>query len=360
MNYPRTTRAATRLCLLAALLATARVTAQTAPAAPAKPAASGETITLAAFEVSTDRDVGYTASSALAGGRIDSLLKETPSAITVLTAEFLDDIGATTFGSAAEWAPNSIPVGEQSTTGDYSVNIRGVGNSFPSRNYFRWYVSSDNYNTERLEFARGPNSILFGDGNPGGINATFTKQALWVSRRSVQVRADSFGGYRASFDYNIPAGQRFAVRVNALVDTLKGWRDYDEPTRNSAHVATTFRVAKETQLRGEYEQGKYRRFSFASSFVDQSSNWNRAAIYDGVAAPSTTGTGVARFNSGAADDYLVYDPSQDSLGIVNWRGFFQTTGTGVRIIPDEPRSVPRFPTVPNREFSLQPPDAYVD
>jgi outer membrane receptor protein involved in Fe transport len=360
MNYPRTNRAAIWLCLVAAVLLISRASAQTAPAGAPRLADSGQTITLAAFEVSTDRDVGYTASSALAGGRIDTLLKETPSAITVLTAEFLEDIASTNIGTAADWAPNSIYTGEQSTTGDYSVNIRGVGNSFPSRNYFRWYVSSDSYNTERLEFARGPNSILFGDGNPGGINTTFTKQALFVSRRSVQLRADSFGGYRASFDYNIPAGQRFAVRINALADTLKGWRDYDEPTRHSAHLATTFRVAKETQLRGEYEQGKYRRFSFATSFVDQSSNWNRTASYNGVTAPSTTGTGVARYNSGAADDYLVYDPSQSALGIVNWRNFFQSTGTGLRIIPDEPRTVPRFPTVPNREFSLQPPDAYVD
>lgn len=335
--------------------------AQTAPTASKTPASDGsQAITLAAFEVSTDRDIGYTASSALAGGRIDTLLKETPSAITVLTAEFLQDIAATSIGSAAEWAPNSIPTGEQSTTGDYSVNVRGVGSSFPSRNYFRWYVSSDSYNTERLEFARGPNSILFGDGNPGGVNTTFTKQALFVPRRSVQVRADSFGGYRATFDYNIPANQRFAVRINALTDTLKGWRDYDEPTRHGAHLASTFRFLQDTQVRGEYEQGKYRRFSFATSFVDQSSNWNRTAVYNGVTAPSTTGTGVARYNSGANDDYLVYDPSQAGLGIVNWRGFFQSTGTGLRIIPDEPRTVPRFPSVPSREFSLQPPDAYVD
>jgi outer membrane receptor protein involved in Fe transport len=126
--------------ILLALLSGSAGFAQTAPAAPSAPADNGQTITLAAFEVSTARDVGYTASSALAGGRIDTLLKETPSAITILTAEFLDDIAATSIGTAAQWAPNSIPVGEQSTTGDYSVNNRGVGNSFPSRNYFRWYV----------------------------------------------------------------------------------------------------------------------------------------------------------------------------------------------------------------------------
>ena len=345
---------------LLAVLAATSASSQTAPTTTATAAQNEKAITLAAFEVSSDRDVGYTASSALAGGRIDSLLKETPSAITVLTAEFLEDVGATSFGSAAEWAPNAIPVGETATTGEYNVNLRGVGNSFPSRNYFRWYVSSDSFNTERLEFARGPNSILFGDGNPGGVNTTFTKQALFVPRRTVQVRADSSGGYRASFDLNVPAGNRFAVRVNALTDQLKGWRDYDEPFRYSTHVAATFKFAKETQIRGEYEQGNYRRFSFAQSFADQSSNWNRTAIYNGVTAPPTAGTGVARLNSGVNDDYLVLDPNQASLGIANWRGSFQTTGTGLRILPEGRPAVARFPAIPSREFSLQPPDAYGD
>ena len=353
----------TLACLLACLAAASSAFAQTAPApsrAVSGSADSNQAITLAAFEVSSDRDIGYTASSALAGGRIDTLLKETPSAISVLTAEFLADVGATTFGEAAMWAPNSIPAGDTTTTGDYNTNIRGVGNSFPSRNYFRWYVSSDSYNTERLEFARGPNSILFGDGNPGGINTTFTKQALWVPRRTVTLRADSYGGYRASFDYNLPVSDRFAIRVNALTDQLKGWRDYDEPFRYSSHIAATFKLAKETQLRGEYEQGNYRRFSFAQSFADQSANWNRTTIYNGVTAPSTSGTGVARFNSGVNDDYLVYDPSQPSLGIVNWRGSFQSTGTGLRILPEGRPAVARFPAIPSREFSLQPPDAYGD
>lgn len=360
LPYPRH---ADRRAALIALLVTSALAGQTAPtAAPTTPApaAGDKTITLAAFEVSTDRDVGYTASSALAGGRVDTLLKETPSAISVLTAEFLEDIAATSFGTAAQWAPNSIPVGDTATTGEYNTNIRGVGNSFPSRNYFRWYVSSDNYNTERLEFARGPNSILFGDGNPGGINTTFTKQALWVPRRTVQLRTDTYGGYRANFDYNVPAGNRFAVRVNALVDKLKGWRDYDEPFRYSTHVAATFKLAKETQIRGEYEQGNYRRFSFAQSFADQSSNWNRTTLYNGVTAPPTAGTGVARLNSGVNDDYLVLDPNQAALGIVNWRGSFQTTGTGLRILPEGRPAVARFPAIPSREFSLQPPDAYGD
>jgi outer membrane receptor protein involved in Fe transport len=361
MNYPCLNRRSSCLLVIPVMLLGSLAHAQTKPAAPTPVVTtSAAPITLSAFEVSTDRDVGYTASSALAGGRVDTLLKETPSAISVLTAEFLEDIGATSFGTAAEWAPNSIPVGDLATTGEHNTNIRGVGNSFPSRNYFRWYVSSDSYNTERLEFARGPNSILFGDGNPGGINTTFTKQALWVPRRTVQFRTDSYGGYRANFDYNLPVNQRFAIRINAVSDQLKGWRDYDEPFRYGTHIAATFKIARETQVRGEYEQGNYRRFSWAQSFRDQSSAWNRTTVYNGVTAPSTTGTGVARFNAGVNDDYLVYDPSQASLGIVNWRGFYQSTGTNLRLLPEGRPVINRFPALPSREFSLQPPNAYGD
>lgn len=79
-----------------------------------------------------------------------------------------------------------------------------------------------------------------------------------------------------------------------------------------------------------------------------------------MTAPSTSGTGVSRLNSGVNDDYLVYDPSQPSLGVQNWRGFFQSTGTGLRILPEGRPTVARFPSIPNREFSLQPPDAYVN
>lgn len=350
MTSVRPLSSATWLSALAALVA-APLSAQTVPE-------KESVITLSSFEVTSDRDVGYTASSALAGGRIDAPLKETPSAVTIMTREFLDDIAATSFSSAAEWAPNAIPVGDTGggAGGEHNVNMRGLGSSFPSRNYFRWYVSSDSYSTERLEFARGPNAILFGDANPGGVNTTWSKQALFVPKRSLQIRADSWGGYRASLDLNQPVGDRLAVRINILHDRLGGWRDYDDAQRDGRHIAATFRVSRNTQIRAEYEQGRYLRYAFAQSFTDQSSNWNRTTIYNGVTAPSTSGTGVARLNGTASNDYLVWDPNVGQ--VVNWRGFYQSTGTGLTLLP-EGRPITNFPSLPSLEYSQQPPDAFV-
>jgi hypothetical protein len=60
--------------------------AQTAPATPVRagtattPPPSSETILLSPFEVSTERDTGLVASSALAGGRLNLDLKDVPAA----------------------------------------------------------------------------------------------------------------------------------------------------------------------------------------------------------------------------------------------------------------------------------------
>lgn len=145
-----TSRLSTLRALLPALLATISLHAQTAPAASTRPV-DDTTIMLSPFEVRTDGDVGYTAASALAGGRTDTPLKLTPAAISVMTSQFLEDIGSTNFRTAGEWSLNWVPQLDVNTAvaGGFQINYRNMGASFASRNYFLWYIESDSYNTER-------------------------------------------------------------------------------------------------------------------------------------------------------------------------------------------------------------------
>src|SRR5690606_37742917 len=69
----------------------------------ATPPGEDETIELTPFNVNADRDVGYVATSSLAGSRLNTELKDTAAAISVLTSEFLSDIGATSLTEALEW-----------------------------------------------------------------------------------------------------------------------------------------------------------------------------------------------------------------------------------------------------------------
>jgi outer membrane receptor protein involved in Fe transport len=204
-----------RLALLACAGLLTGLVAQTAPAAKPAAPAEGETILLSPFEVRTEGDVGYTAASALAGGRTDAPLKLSSAAISVMTSQFLEDIGATNFRSAGEWALNWVPFPESNTSiaGGFSINYRNMGATFASRNYFLWYVESDSYNTERYEFARGPNGVLFGDAGAGGISTTWTKRPRFDrATNSLNTRVDSYGGYRSSIDLNRPLTKGFALR----------------------------------------------------------------------------------------------------------------------------------------------------
>ena len=85
------------LALIAAGATWPSLHAQTAaPASPvAKKQEAEEVLVLSPFEVKAEEDNGYVATETLAGTRIRTDLKDVASAISVVTKEFMRDIGAT-------------------------------------------------------------------------------------------------------------------------------------------------------------------------------------------------------------------------------------------------------------------------
>src|SRR5262245_57927245 len=254
----------TALAVLLALGAPFAGRAQSAPAATTadKAAADASAVVLSPFEVRDDSDRGYTATSALSGGRTDTPLKLTAAAISVMTSQFLTDIAATDFQSAVQWATNFTPENDLShqVGGGISINMRNMGGSFQSRNHFMWYVPSDSFNTERYEFSRGPNGVLFGDGGAGGIATTLTKRARFDARKtSLSLWGTSYGGYRSTLDHNQPVSRNFALRFNALYENMPTWRENTDNMRWGAHLAGSYRFTPRNVFRFEIEKGGYQR-----------------------------------------------------------------------------------------------------
>ncbi|MBX3737969.1 MAG: TonB-dependent receptor [Candidatus Didemnitutus sp.] len=357
----KTPLCASRLATLAALsltLATS-VSAQTAPAAPAK--TDETTYTLSPFEVTVDRDVGYTAANSLAGGRTDAPLKDTPAAVSVLTREFLDDLAIPNFAAASEWSVNSTPTyltGDSSVNGGYTVSFRGLSASFPTRNYFIWYLDSDNYNTERLEFARGPNGVLFGDSNMGGIPTVWTKRAnFYRNFQKVGATFDSYGGHRFSADVNHVFKNRLALRLNLLDTKVANWREGGDWTRQAAHLAGTVRLTERNNFRFEGEYGRFDRQIVSTYYQDLASTWDGLTTFNGTTTPST-GKGIARVSSSA---YFLDIPAEPGLGYANWTNSYQTGGTSLALEPTQRTFIStRFPVLPSREFNAQQPDTIVE
>ena len=332
-----------------------------AQTAPAPSSATAETVLLNPFEVSTAKDTGYVAGSSLAGGRAETPLRLTPASISVMTREFMDDLNINSLEAASNWAISVMPGNERQNEtpfGTFSFNFRNTGGSgnYPTRNYFLFYANSDGYNTERFEFARGPNSLLFGDAALGGVSTNFTKQARFGQKRhEARFQADSEGGWRSTLDSQW-GNDTFAVRANGLVQRNQSWREGVYENREGVHLAASYKVGPNTQLRAEHESLETRALIYQTTYADNASYW------DGKTTNDTNGT-IAAANSFGLEQfggtgYHVYSFATPGLGVLDWRTSYRTRGTGFAIKPEGRGDIANSPRLPSREFNLGPIDAH--
>jgi outer membrane receptor protein involved in Fe transport len=244
---------------------------QTAPtgAANNQPPVAEKVIELTPFEVTADQDVGYLAANTLAGSRMNTPLKDTAASISVFTREFMNDLAATDMAEVLAFGNNIQPeVGDAGSFGDGgstndthmifnpAYRVRGIPAEL-ARNYFRWDVPADTYNVARVEDSRGPNSILFGIGSPGGIINVATKRAvLGRTIREGSLMTDEWGSLRATFDYNQPLGDKGALRLNALWGDQRSHVHHVFKRSKRLHLAGTYRFNPKWQARVEFENGK--------------------------------------------------------------------------------------------------------
>jgi len=207
------------------LPALARAQVAPAPAATPPPPTGSDPIKLSIFEVTSDKDVGYAASTAMSGTRTNEKLENLPNSISVMTQEFMQDLAFNNYFDAVDFATSAENIANDLGTvgavvGNRSgnqVNIRGLATVRQLRDGFPWYLAADVFNTERIEFSRGPGGLAYGDVDAGGIINIASKRATFQRRGSMQVRYDNFGTQRYSIDFNQPiVPGRLGLRVNAI------------------------------------------------------------------------------------------------------------------------------------------------
>lgn len=199
-----------------------------------------EVVTLSPFEVkaSGERD-GYVTTTTLAGNRLNTQLKDLGTSISVYNEQFLKDIGAIDnqsllkytlgteiggvngnfSGSGGGTAPDkdSAYLNPQSTN-----RVRGLISADNTRDLFLSAIPWDGYNIEAVDLQRGPNAILFGQGSPGGVINTRTKQANYRNAHEITVRVDEYGSVRGTLDFNrVLLKDELALRVAAVDSSAK-------------------------------------------------------------------------------------------------------------------------------------------
>jgi outer membrane receptor protein involved in Fe transport len=327
-----------------------------------KPAAKADeqTIVLSPFVVDASKDQGYRATNTLAGSRINTDLKDLAASITEVTPQFLKDVSAAdindvlVYMAGTESTQNFTDAPPQGIGGfaDRTSNnpqnanrIRGLNAATLTRDYFvsiGTNVGFDSYNIDRVSINRGPNSILFGLGDPSGV-VNYSPKVAQVGKDANEVafRFGSEGDWRSTVDFNkVLLPNKLALRVEGLWSD-RGFQQKPSYYRDDRlNFQGTYKPFAGTTIQAGYEIVRQRMnnpntitpIDNVTSWIAQGSpTWdpstqlwsNRPANF-----ASTTGGGfVGATNPNGSLAYVF----QESNGPQAWAAFYTPNTPGVLI-----------------------------
>ena len=149
-------------------------------------------------------------------------LKNVANSISIINAQFIEDIGATNLDEMSRW----FVTGEANPDPALPNKgiFRGVVNNYAVRNGWIWYSPMESYSTERVELLRGPNAFLYGEADLGGANNQITKRGLFtrsITRLKLTVGSDDMR--RAEIDLNRRLNDKVALRFAAVQQNNESW-----------------------------------------------------------------------------------------------------------------------------------------
>lgn len=222
----------------------------------AKAAESGGLVTLGPVTVEGPRDreaawgpvEGYVATQSATATKTATPLIETPRSISVVTADQIEDQASTDIRQTLRYIPGIVAEQRGTDFSQPSLIIRGFQSFDPiyrdgmkghGRNFLT-YASTplDPYGVERVEVLRGPASILYGQGQAGGLVNTVSKRPTEDAFAEVGGNAGSFSQFGGKLDLGGPLddGKEVLFRLTGLardgdtqVDTLEEGRVYVAP-----------------------------------------------------------------------------------------------------------------------------------
>lgn len=361
------------LCGVAFAFITLVAAAQTVPPdrlAPRDPATKDKTIVeLAPFQVKADEDSGYTAADTLNAGRLSTNLLMTPSDTTALTREFINDIGAFSMVEASSWLTSAIEIDQGAQSGssgnidprDSGTNtqIRGQATAASTRNYFPSSTTPGEYNVERVEGEAGPNAILYGVGGPGGQVNYITKRAQGRNFVRVRGRASSYGTIYGSVDLNRHLSPALDLRYNGYWQRGKTWQDRVKDNSHGNAFSVVYRPWKNARLTVDADFGGSYRSWRIDNYQDSVSTWNRTGFSGPLTATQAAAAGLAVLGASNSQHYWVWI---NGVGLMDWKGYGQTTGTGHNLYPfsyPDTRIIPNMPKLPHPSFYIAPDQVHV-
>lgn len=250
-----------------------------------------------AEESATGPVSGYVARRSISGTKTDTPLLETPQSISVVGQEEISSRGAQDMSRALAYSPGVVSenFGPAGLLTDY-VLVRGFtapvfldGTRLPglSGNTVGW--ATETWGLERIEALKGPASMLYGQGAPGGLLNLASKRPIGPTSptsptaapyHAAQFTVGSFNRRQAGVDLSGPLASegQFAYRLVALVRKSDDQFDFNKHERQYIAPSLAWTLSPDTRL------------TFLTSYLRDNNSGNRGPLpLEGTLLPNPNG-----------------------------------------------------------------------
>ena len=219
--------------------------------APVEPAVT----TLPSIVVTANNTNRYAATSTSTATKTNTLLRDVPQAISVVTNELIKDQSIRSLSDAVRYVPGvGVSQGEGNRDALVFRGNRSTGDFFidgirDDAEYYR-----DLYNTDRIEVLKGANGMIFGRGGSGGVVNRVTKEANWNPSKELSFQGGSYNQKRMTADVGYVINDRAALRLNAVYEDAGSFRDGVNMERLGIAPTVTLKPTNRTKIVANMER----------------------------------------------------------------------------------------------------------
>lgn len=226
------------------------------------PAPLADTHTLAPVTVAGASDSalapthGYVATASVSATKTDTPIIETPQSISVITRDQMTEQGAQTLNQVLRYTAgvSTESRGATATRLD-QFSVRGFSAAtyldgmrvFGGRDAL---PQVDAFRLERVDVLKGPASVLYGQGGPGGVVNQVSKRPTEEALREVELQMGNFDFRRANVDFGGPLDEegKFLYRLTGAGYMSDGQVKYTQERRYFVAPAFTWKPNADTSL----------------------------------------------------------------------------------------------------------------
>lgn len=252
---------------------------------------------------SSGEAIGYVAEETSTATKTDTPLIEVPQSISIITEDQMREQGAQTLNQVLRYTSGIAPETRGATASRLDqFTVRGFSATtlldglrvFGSRDAL---PQVDAYRLQQVDVLKGPSSVMFGQGGPGGVVNQISKRPTSDARNEVELQVGNFDYRRANFDFSGPVDEsgEFLYRLTGSGYMSDGQLNKTEERRYFISPSFTWQPSSDTRLtllanlQHDPDMGSYGSLPRVRTLVDAPDGYRLGPdFYDGDAGFETS------------------------------------------------------------------------